>query len=59
MVFFSLLGCVRGGVVVEWREAAQNQLDDAFGETLVDRPAGYQQPIEDRSAQDVEGELDI
>jgi hypothetical protein len=41
------------------REAAQDQLDDALCERLVDRSAGDQQPVEDRAAEHVEGSLEI
>ena len=37
----------------------EDQLDDAFGELVVDRPAGDQQAVEERPAEDVEGELEI
>ena len=41
------------------REAAQDELDDAFRETLVDRSAGHEQSVEDGAAEHVERELEI
>ena len=37
----------------------RDQLDDAFCETLVDRSAGDQQPIEDGATEHIESELEI
>src|SRR5215208_3070637 len=50
------------GVVAVWcsrREAAEDQLDDAVCERLVDRAARDQEPIEERSAEHVERELAV
>src|SRR6266508_5416649 len=41
------------------REAAQDQLDDAPGEIRIDGTAGDEQPVEEGSAEHVEGELEV
>ncbi len=41
------------------REATQDQLDDAVRETLVNRSASHQQPVEDRTGEHIEREREI
>src|SRR5829696_4931371 len=40
-------------------ESAQHQLSDALGEPFIDRAAGDQQPVEERPAEHIEGELEV
>ena len=40
-------------------EAAQHQFGDVLGELLVDRAAGDQQPVEERPAEHIKGELEV
>ena len=42
-----------------WAEAAQDQLDDARGEAIVDGAAGDQQPVEEGPAEHVQRELEV
>src|SRR5436305_10004521 len=53
------IGASDGGAFAGGCEAAQDQLDDALSERLVDWSAGNQQPIEDGAAKYVERELEI
>ena len=41
------------------RKAAQDQLDDAVGEASIDRTAGDQKPVEERSTEHVQREFEI
>jgi len=56
----SLAGGLRTGRTGRARcEAAQDQLGDALGELFVDRAAGDDEPVEERPAEHVEGELEV